>query len=170
MEQYINPGDPNHLHYYIWRWYAQIAGGTDEVVRHAIAGERGNDIAVIGAGFTGNERYRISSWHRTQKKFTVLLYSGGADGKQRAELTLPATIQTGQHYHTDKSAIDFRSEGFADGTQFIARITTKDISPQDGSDQELKVIELPPAPVANGQLSIKIPTLNKFTTIEFLLK
>ena len=41
-DDYINPSDPNHLHYYIWRWYAQIAGGSDEVIRHAVAGEDGS--------------------------------------------------------------------------------------------------------------------------------
>ena len=34
VDDYINPSDPNHLHYYIWKWYAQIAGGSDEVIRH----------------------------------------------------------------------------------------------------------------------------------------
>ena len=58
-QNYINPGDPNHLHYYIWKWYSQISGGKDEVIRHAIAGESGNDIKVLGIGMTGNEQYRI---------------------------------------------------------------------------------------------------------------
>ncbi|MEL0099629.1 MAG: hypothetical protein VW907_08750, partial [Opitutae bacterium] len=49
-QNYINPGDPNHLHYYIWKWYSQISGGKDEVIRHAIAGENGNDIKVLGTG------------------------------------------------------------------------------------------------------------------------
>ncbi|MDG1173596.1 MAG: hypothetical protein P8M67_04790, partial [Opitutales bacterium] len=70
-ENYINPGDPNHLHYYIWRWYSQISGGSDEVIRHALAGERGNDINVLGIGMTGNEQYRISSYNRSRKTFTV---------------------------------------------------------------------------------------------------
>ena len=48
IDDYINPPDPNHLHYYIWRWFSQIAAGTDEVIRHAVAGEVGNDIAVTG--------------------------------------------------------------------------------------------------------------------------
>lgn len=69
VEDYANPGDPNHVHYYIWKWYAQIAGGSDEVIRHAIAGQAGNDIAVVGEGFTGNERYRLSSWNRTRQEY-----------------------------------------------------------------------------------------------------
>ena len=166
VDEYLNPADPNHLHYYIWRWYAQIAGGSDEVVRHAVAGEPGNDIAVIGAGFTGNERYRISSWNRTQKKFTVLLYASGANSLNRAELTLPATIQTGRHSHTGKSAIDFRGEGFAEGAEIIATIETKNISPLNGSDQDLVTEEIP-VKVKNGLLFLTIPKLNQFTRIEF---
>ena len=77
-KNYINPGDPNHLHYYIWRWYSQIAGGSDEVIRHAIAGERGNDITTNGNGLTGNEQYKLSSYNRTKKSFTVLVYANGA--------------------------------------------------------------------------------------------
>ena len=60
-KNYLNPGDPNHLHYYVWRWYAQIAGGSDEVIRHAIAGERGNDVTTFGNGVSGSEQYKISS-------------------------------------------------------------------------------------------------------------
>ncbi|MGJ8725692.1 MAG: hypothetical protein ACSHYB_14120 [Roseibacillus sp.] len=166
IENYTNPADPNHLHYYVWRWYAQIAGGKDEVVRHAIAGERGNDIAVIGAGFTGSERYRVSSWNRTQKKFTVLLYGSGASGLERAELTIPATIQTGRHYHTGKSPVDFRGEGFPDGAQVVARVVTKELSPKDGSDQNVQEFEVGPVTVKGGKILLSIPKLDKFTLVE----
>ena len=70
VDDYINPPDPNHLHYYVWRWFAQIAASTDEVIRHAVAGEVGNDISVTGSGFTGNERYRIAAYNRTKKIFS----------------------------------------------------------------------------------------------------
>ena len=72
------PPDPNHLHYYVWKWYAQISGGSDEVIRHALAGEKGNDIKVTGKGFEGKERYRIASWNRTRKRFTVLVHAVAA--------------------------------------------------------------------------------------------
>jgi hypothetical protein len=39
IDNYINPPDPNHLHYYVWRWFSQIAAGANEVIRHAVAGE-----------------------------------------------------------------------------------------------------------------------------------
>ena len=52
----------------------------DEVIRHAIAGEEGNDISVTGPAFSGDERYRISSFNRTRNHFTVLIYASGADG------------------------------------------------------------------------------------------
>ena len=55
VKNFIDPSDPNHLHYYVWRWYSQIAGGSDEAIRHAIAGEVGNDINISGLGFTGGE-------------------------------------------------------------------------------------------------------------------
>ena len=80
-KNYINPGDPNHLHYYAWRWFSEIAGGSDEVIRHAIKGGKGNDILVSGTGITGNEQYKISSYNRSKKTFTVLIYSSGANGK-----------------------------------------------------------------------------------------
>ena len=81
VDDYINPPDPNHLHYYIWRWFAQIAASTDEVIRHAVAGEVGNDISVTGSGFTGNERYRIAAYNRTKKSFRVLIYASLANGE-----------------------------------------------------------------------------------------
>ena len=71
---YINPGDPNHSHYYIWRWYHRLLEDQTKS-SHAMAGERGNDITTNGNGFTGNEQYKISSYNRTKKSFTVLVYS-----------------------------------------------------------------------------------------------
>jgi len=167
-ENHINPADPNHLHYYVWRWYAQIAGGTDEVVRHAIAGERDNDISAFGRGFTGSERYRLSSYNRTREEFTVLLYANGASGTDSCALSIPGTIQTGWHYHTGKSKIDFRGEGFQDGESYVARIETKDISRQDGSDQDIQVFKTPPAQVIDGRLTARIPKVDRFTKVTFI--
>ena len=165
-ENYAVPGDPNHLHYYIWRWYAQIAGGSDEVIRHAIAGEYGNDIAVIGKGFTGHERYRISSYNRTQKQFNVLLYASGAAGTagNYTKLTIPARIQTGRHYHTDHSAIDFRGEGLKDGEQFTATIETKRICDQTGQDLDLRITKAH-GTVKDGYISFTMHPLLPFTKI-----
>jgi hypothetical protein len=166
VEDYANPGDPNHLHYYVWRWYAQIAGGSDEVIRHARAGEHGNDITVLGPGYTGAERYRISSYNRSKKQFTVLVYAGGSAGQSWAKMALPATIQDGYYYNNDSSAIDFRGEGFADGNYYHTRVITKDISLEDGSDVDVAITEKT-GPVKDGKLTAVIPKMNRFTTIEF---
>ncbi len=167
IEDYVNPGDPNHLHYYIWRWYAQIAGGSDEVIRHALAGEIGNDIKVTGIGYTGAEQYRLSSYNRTKKRFTVLIYSNGANRKW-AKLVIPATIQTGKYYNNDHSRTDFRGEGFADGDTYYARIVTHGISMDDGSAVKPAIMTTPDAVVENGELKITIPQLDRFTMVEFI--
>ena len=168
VDAYINPPDPNHLHYYIWRWYAQISGGSDEVIRHAIAGETGNDITVTGPGFVGDERYRISSWNRSRKCFTVLIHSGAADRQSSATVSIPSTIQTGKHYNNDFSRVDFRGEGSSDGDAYYARIITKDISLKDGSDVAPVYFETTAATVSNGTLTVTVPKLNRFTAIEFV--
>jgi len=161
VDAYINPPDPNHLHYYIWRWYAGIAGGRDEVVRHALAGEIGNDVIVMGPGFTGVERYRISSWNRTRKQFTVLIYSGAANGKAWAKVRLPATVRSGQH---------FLGEGFADGETYRVRIETKNMDPETGEDAEKKVSESEVLTVEGGALSITVPQMKRFTRLDFFLE
>lgn len=158
VDDYINPGDPNHLHYYIWRWYAQIAGGSDECVRHARAGQSGNDIVVTGRGFTGNERYRISSYNRSRNSFTVLIYSGGANGKTSTKVTIPATVQSGA----------FKGEGFNGKDTYQARIITKEISRENGSDQQVNYHESKSAQVSNGQLTVAVPSMRRFTAIEFV--
>lgn len=167
-EDHINPPDPNHLHYYIWKWYAQIAGGSDEVIRHAVAGEIGNDVVVTGAGFTGNERYRLASYNRTRKSFTVLIYSGGANTKMPATLKIPAQIRTGFHYNNEFSKIDFRGEGFQDGDRYQARVITKDISPTNGADIKPRQFMTAPATVTNETLIATIPRIDRFTTVEFV--
>ena len=166
-EDYINPSDPNHLHYYIWRWYAQLGGGSDEVIRHALAGERNNDIKVWGPGFTGAETYRMASYNRTRETFQVLLYAGGASGKLWADVSIPATIQDGAVYNNRHSRRDFRGEGFADGETYQAVVETKDISMEDGSDLGRRVITTTPAVVENGMLTVRVPVMDRFTRIEF---
>jgi hypothetical protein len=169
IDDYINPPDPNHLHYYIWKWFAQISGGSDEVIRHAVAGEVGNDISVWGLGFTGNERYRLSSYNRTRKSFRVLIYSSGATGKLWSIVKIPARIQDGALYNNDGSKIDFRGEGFPDGAKFTARIVTKDINREDGSDVGVSVQQAAPAVVEDGMLKVTMGLMNKFTMIDFTL-
>ncbi len=164
---YANPKDPNHLHYYIWRWYAQIAGATDEVIRHALAGEPGNDIKVEGPGYTGKEHYKISSWNRTKRKFTVLIYSDGANGQAWVKVAIPSTIQNGRRYNNSHSKRDFRGEGFADGTRYRATITTQDISRAHGGDINKVTMRSKVEKVTNGELQAAVTSMGKFTTIEF---
>ncbi|MDG1356845.1 MAG: hypothetical protein P8P36_01475 [Akkermansiaceae bacterium] len=168
IEDYIDPSDPNHLHYYVWRWYAQISGGNDEVIRHAVAGEAGNNIGVFGPDFTGPERYRISSYNRTRNSFMLLIYASGATAKHWVKVAMPATIQNGRHYNNELSQQDYRGEGFKDGDSYQARIITKNISPKDGSDIDPSVTESEVLTVANGMLQIPVMKMNKFTAIEFV--
>ena len=168
IEDYIDPSDPNHLHYYIWKWYAQISGGNDEVIRHAVAGEHGNDIGVFGPDFTGPERYRISSYNRTRDSFLVLIYASGATAQHWVKVAIPATIQDGRHYNNKFSAKDFRGEGFKDGETYRARIITKNISPDNGGDLDVSYKESKVLTVTNGMLNIPVIKMNKFTAIEFV--
>ena len=166
-KDYINPGDPNHLHYYIWKWYSQISAGSDEVIRHAMAGEVGNDIKVLGPGMTGNEQYRISSYNRTKDKFIVLVYSGGANGSGWADVSIPSTIQSGKYFNNDSSMVDFRGEGITNGQKYTATITTHEISKEDGGRLNLKENTYQNQVARNGLLKARINGMNKFTTIEF---
>jgi hypothetical protein len=168
IEDYINPPDPNHLHYYVWKWYAQIAGGTDEVIRHALAGEIGNDVIVLGPAYTGPEKYRMSSYNRTKDRFKVLIYSSGASGKSWTRVAIPSKIKHGRYYNNESSRTDFRGEGFANGESYYARIVTKEISMNDGSDVNPVVRESGVMTVSDEMLRVPVLNMNKFTTIEFI--
>lgn len=168
VRDYINPHDPNHLHYYVWRWYARIAGGTDEVIRHAVAKEPGNDITVWSPGFTGKEQYKLSSWNRTRRKFVVLLYSDGANGKTWAKVSIPSTIQSGLYFNNAGSQKNFRGEGLRNGSRYIVRVESKDICRKTGRDIEIFQKEYGPFVVEHGTLEAPVENMNKFTTIEFL--
>ena len=167
VDNYINPGDPNHLHFYIWKWFSQISSGSDEVIRHAIAGEKGNDIKVLGTGMTGNEQYRISSYNRSKKKFIVLVYSGGATGKAWADVSIPSTIQNGRYYNNEYSVIDFRGEGIQVGQKYSIKIISKDLNRENGSDENVKQSTDSSRVAEDGLLKARISGMNKFTLIEF---
>jgi hypothetical protein len=166
-KNYINPGDPNHLHYYIWRWYSQIAGGSDEVIRHAIAGERGNDITTNGNGLTGNEQYKLSSYNRTKRSFTVLVYANGASGTGSLEVSIPSTIQDGEYYNNEFSKIDFRGEGFRNGSKYNVSTITKDINNTTGKDENVSSGGSRNQVARDGVLKVRIGKLRKFTKIVF---
>ena len=168
IEDYQVPSDPNHLMYYVWQWFAQAGGGRDEVVRHALAGEIGNDLAVSGPGYTGNERYRISTWNRSQKIFTNLIYSSGGSGIKDAKVSIPAKVQEGKRFHHLKSRLDFRGEGFQNGSYYKVDVTTKNINPTTGEDEDIELFELGPYRVIDGILTVNIPRMNKFTRVDFI--
>ena len=154
--------------YYVWRWFSQIAAGTDEVIRHAVAGEVGNDIAVTGSGFTGNERYRIASYNRTKKSFRVLIYASGANGKTFTKVTIPSTIQTGLHANTGKGLHDFRGEGFQPGQAYQVKIVTKDMNDKDGSDVHQRALSSERKSVEDGDLTATVSGIRQFTLIDFI--
>jgi hypothetical protein len=166
-KDYINPSDPNHLHYYIWRWYSQIAGGSNEVIRHAIAGERGNDITASGNGLTGSEQFKISSYNRTNKSFTVLVYASGAAGRGSLEVSIPSTIQNGKYYNNQYSTVDFRGEGLSEGMSYSVRSVTKDIDPTNGADRNLSTQEKKGLIVKDGKLTFRAGANRQFTKFEF---
>ena len=168
IEDYQVPSDPNHLMYYAWQWFAQAGGGRDEVIRHALAGEVGNDLIVSGQGYTGNERYRVSTWNRTQKRFTNLIYSSGGSGTTPAKVSIPATVQTGKRFNHAKSRTSFQGEGFKDGSFYKVDVITKNINPATGEDEDVELMELGPYQVRDGILTAKIPRLNKFTRVDFI--
>ena len=74
----------------------------------------------------------------------------------------------GWHYNNEFSNKDFRGEGFKDGDVYRARIITKNISPVDGSDVDVKYTETKAYTVENGMLDIPIIGMNRFTAVEFI--
>ena len=150
------------------RWFSQIAAGADEVIRHAVAGEVGNDITVTGTGFTGNERYRISSYNRTKKSFRVLIYASGANGKTFTKVSIPSTIQMGLHSNTGEGLYDFRGEGFHPGQSYQVKIVTKNISNKDGSDVHQRVSSSEQKIVEDGVLTATVSGVRQFTLIDFI--
>ena len=91
---YAVPDDPNHTHYYVWRWYAQLSAGQNECIHHAIAGEQDNDIIL---GDIDEEDYiRASSYDRTANRFIVLIARKDEDDDpQNLTVSIPASIQPG---------------------------------------------------------------------------
>ena len=138
------------------------------MIRHALAGEVGNDLIVSGQGYTGNERYRVSTWNRTQKKFTNLIYSSGGSGTTPAEVRIPASVQAGKRFNHAKSRKSFQGEGFRNGSFYKVDIITKNINPATGEDEDVELMELGPYQVRDGILTAKIPRLNKFTRVDFI--
>ena len=155
--------DPNHTHYYIWRWYAQLSAGQNESIHHAIAGEEGNDIELTG----GNDKdfMRMSSFDRTAKRFIVLVARKKAKkDPQELTISIPAMIQKGARYNRDE---EFIGEGFKEGEQLRVVWTTEDVEPKTGYRKNKTSGESSVIVVTNGQLTFSIPQAYRLTSVIF---
>ena len=103
----------------------------------------------------------------TLQQVAALIYSGGASGEGWAKVAIPSTIQKGYYYNNDSSRYNFRGEGFKDGEKYVAHIETKNISPEDGSDVDVKVSKST-GTVSDGVLKTTVGNMGKFTKIEFV--
>ena len=160
---YAVPDDPNHTHYYIWRWYAQLSAGQNECVHHAIAGEEGNDITLVGRD--GEDYMRMSSYDRTAKRFIVLVARREADEDPRdLTVSIPATVQQGVRYNRDEQ---FVGEGFAEGERVRVRWTTEDVEPKTGYRENTTSVESSLVVVTDGQLTLSIPETRRMTSVVF---
>ena len=83
-------------------------------------------------------------------------------------VSIPATVQPGQRFNHAKSRKSFQGEGFRNGSYYKVDITTKNINPSTGEDEDVELMELGPYQVRNGILTAKIPRLNKFTRVDFI--
>jgi len=160
---YAVPDDPNHTHYYVWRWFAQLSAGQNECIHHTIAGEEGNDIIL--SEVDEDDYMRASSYDRTNNRFIVLLARQEADeDPEDLTITLPATIQKGARYHRDEI---FVGEGFSEGEEISVRWVSEDIEPRTGY-RENKISSDPQfVVVTDGLLSIEIPESRRLTTVIF---
>ena len=157
------PDDPNHTHYYVWRWFAQLSAGQNECIHHTIAGEEGNDIIL--SEVDEDDYMRASSYDRTNNRFIVLLARQEADeDPEDLTITLPATIQKGARYHRDEI---FVGEGFSEGEEISVRWVSEDIEPRTGY-RENKISSEPQfVVVTDGLLSIEVPESRRLTTVVF---
>ncbi len=161
---YINRNNPNHPHYYIWKWYSQIASGKDEVVRHAMPYEQNNRLSVSGRAPNGWQ-FTISSYNVTQNSFIVLLYLDQENGMNDVTVSIPSKVQQGEVYH--RNASPFVGMGFSNGESYKVEWETKDIITSTGRDSN-KLSGISPAQiVTNGKLIFKILGIRVFTTLVF---
>jgi hypothetical protein len=160
---YAVTDDPNHTHYYIWRWFAQLSAGQNECIHHAIAGEEGNDITLTKV--EDKDFMRMCSYDRTEDRFIVLVARRKANrDPEDLTVSIPATIQKGKRYNRDGQ---FVGEGFADGEKVRVRWTTEDVEPKTGYRQNTKSGETALIEVKEGKLTFSLPAANRLTSIVF---
>jgi len=160
---YAVPDDPNHTHYYIWRWYAQLSAGQNECIHHAIAGEEGNDITITGT--EEDKLMRMSSYDRTAKRFIVLLAKREAkEAPNNLTISIPATIQIGARYNQDKK---FTGEGFSEGEQILVRWITEDVEAKTGYRKNVQSGNSSLVVVTDGLLTVSLPDTRRLTSLVF---
>ena len=160
---YAVPDDPNHTHYYIWRWFAQLSAGQNECIHHAIAGEEKNDITLTEVD--DRNFMRMSSYDRTEDRFIVLVARRKANrDPEDMTISIPATIQKGERYNRNNQ---FVGEGFAEGEKVRVRWTTEDVEPKTGYRQNRKSGDTELIEVKNGKLTFRLPAANRLTSIVF---
>ncbi len=154
---YDDPNNPNHPHYYIWKWYSQIASGKDEVVRHARPYRAGNRLNVSGWASNG-WRFRISSYNVTQNSFIVLIYSEKENGTRTINMDIPSKV---------KESYPFIGRGFSNGDNYRVDWETKNITTSSGRDTNVNSGTSPVQTVSNDRLSFTLPNARQFTTLTF---
>ncbi len=160
---YAVEDDPNHTHYYIWRWFAQLSAGQHECIHHAIAGEEDNDIKLLEV--QEKDYMRMSSYDRTANRFIVLVARRNKSSSAREMIvSIPATIQEGKRYNRDNQ---FIGEGFKIGEEVRVRWTTEDIEPKTGYRLNNLSEETFITVTNDGQLTIMIPEARRLTSILF---
>ena len=178
---YAQTNDPVHLHFYLFRWLAQLSGGRDEAIRHALPPDieprKENQLAVTGTSAPGGDASYLpgvpptnhevlcaSSWNRTKGEFVVLVYSPGETGAGTITVRLPSTIQTGTWFNNAHSEFDYRGEGIPRGAPFVADWETKNISFNSGQDED-RSTGLAEGTADSGTLTMTVPAARKYTTI-----
>lgn len=178
---YAQTNDPVHVHFYFFNWFAQLSGGRDEAIRHALPPEveprRQNQLIVSGTArpdgdllylpgvaATNHEVLCASAWNRTKQEFVVLVYSPGEAGGGTITVRLPSTIQTGSRFNNRHSDMDFRGEGIPAGKPFSARWETKNISYANGQDEHLAT-GTADGTATSGAIAVEVPAARKFTTV-----
>ena len=160
---YAVPDDPNHTHYYIWRWFAQLSAGQNECIHHAIAGEEGNDIVLTEVD--DEDFMRVCSYDRTEDRFIVLVARRKANrDPEDMTISIPATIQKGKRYNRNNK---FVGEGFAEGEKVRVRWITEDIEPKTGYRQNMKSGDTDLIEVKDGKLTFKLTAVNRLSSIVF---
>ena len=112
---------------------------------------------------TGNEQYRISSYNRTAKKFIVLIYSSGANGKGWADISIPATIQMASTITMMTQPSISEEKVYGKDKSTLPKFTTRRLI------ERMEVIKISPKipyPTVSEEWNLKSPyQMKKFTKI-----